>query len=147
MLQEYVGTDVKHLKIQVNYLISETRDTYEIMCQTWGSSIDELFQNGRTMGLVDYRVVIQVPLTEMGVPAAKQLTKLSVKVCLTGCMDSKQALIAASMGVDYIEVDINRYVTPCSYPWIKYHLSPIHFYSSIVGSATRKKLQWQNANE
>lgn len=119
MIQEYdVGNEVIPPERLVNGLISDTQDRLEIMCQTWGSSTDELFQNGRSIGLVDKQVVIQLPLTEMGASAAKRLTKFSVKICLTGCLDRKQALIAASMGADYVEVDISRYVTPCSFPWM-----------------------------
>ena len=81
----------------------------EFMCQSWGSTADELYQTG--MDISDYdreRVVIKVPVTATGAEAASKLTKAGVRICFTACYDKKQALIAASSGVEYIAPYLGR---------------------------------------
>jgi transaldolase len=83
--------------------------TEEFMCQTWGGTVEEMYENG--MRISDYdrdRVVVKVPVTVDGVVAAAMLAKSGVRICLTACYNSKQALIAASAGVEYIAPYLGR---------------------------------------
>lgn len=82
----------------------------EFISQTWGSTINEMYYNGKAISEVSRAgIVIKVPLTIMGVSVATKLSMAGVRVCLTDCFDGNQALIAASMGVDYIAMDLKRY--------------------------------------
>ncbi len=77
--------------------------TEEFMCQSWGSTAQELYETGMALSQPDRdRIVIKVPVTMMGVEAAHLLHQAGVRICLTACYDSKQALLAASAGAEYI---------------------------------------------
>ena len=77
--------------------------TEEFMCQSWGSTAEELYETGMALSRPDRdRIVVKVPVTMMGVEAAHLLHQSGVRVCLTACYDSKQALVAASVGAEYI---------------------------------------------
>ena len=83
--------------------------TEEFMCQTWGSTVEEMYENG--MAISDYdreRVVIKVPVTANGSEAAWKLSKAGVRICFTACYNKNQALIAASSGVEYIAPYLGR---------------------------------------
>lgn len=83
--------------------------TDEFMCQTWGASAQQMYENGMAISKRDReRIVIKVPVTERGCEAATLLGNSGVRICLTACYDSKQALIAASMGVEYIAPYLGR---------------------------------------
>ncbi len=74
--------------------------TEEFMCQSWGSTCDEMYNNGMAISEFDReRVVIKVPVTATGAEAAAKLTKAGVRICFTACYNKNQALIAASSGV------------------------------------------------
>ena len=88
--------------------------TDEFMCQTWGDTAEEMYDNGMAISKRDReRIVIKVPVTKKGAEAATMLTNAGVRICLTACYDSKQALIAASMGVEYIAPYLGRCVYLC----------------------------------
>jgi transaldolase len=85
--------------------------TDEFMCQTWGSTAEQMYNNGMEISKMDReRIVIKVPVTAEGTKAATMLAEEGVRICLTACYNSKQALIAASMGVEYIAPYLGRYV-------------------------------------
>ena len=77
--------------------------TEEFMCQSWGSSAIEIYETGMALSRPDRdRIVVKVPVTMMGVEAAHLLHQSGVRTCLTACFDSKQALLAASVGSEYL---------------------------------------------
>ncbi len=81
----------------------------EFMCQTWGSKPSEMYDNGMALSKRDReRIVVKVPVTSGGAVAATMLIESGVRVCLTACYDSKQALVAASMGAEYIAPYLGR---------------------------------------
>jgi transaldolase len=83
--------------------------TNEFMCQAWGSNPNEMYDNGMAISRRDReRIVIKVPVTAKGAEAAKMLVESGVRVCLTACYGSKQALVAASIGVEYIAPYLGR---------------------------------------
>lgn len=83
--------------------------TEEFMCQSWGSTANELYQNGVAISEFDReRVVIKVPVTATGAEAASKLSKSGVRICFTACYNKNQALIAASSGVEYIAPYLGR---------------------------------------
>lgn len=85
--------------------------TNEFMCQTWGATADQMHRNGMQISGVNRdKIVIKVPVTAEGTKAATMLSKSGVRICLTACYNSKQALIAGSMGVEYIAPYLGRCV-------------------------------------
>jgi len=83
--------------------------TNEFMCQTWGSTAREMYENGMAISERDReRIVIKVPVTRRGAEAATLLAGAGVRICLTACYNSKQALIAGSMGAEYIAPYLGR---------------------------------------
>mmetsp|Transcript_27034 Transcript_27034/g.39540 ORF Transcript_27034/g.39540 Transcript_27034/m.39540 type:complete len:271 (-) Transcript_27034:241-1053(-) len=86
------------------------RQTDEFMCQSWGTTPDELYETGVALSAPDpERIVVKVPVTTTGVLAANRLIQSKVRVCLTACYDAKQALVAGSnLGAEYIAPYLGR---------------------------------------
>ncbi|CAJ1444500.1 unnamed protein product, partial [Effrenium voratum] len=81
----------------------------EFMCQTWGGTEDELYKTGVALSKLDRsRMVVKVPATKKGISVARRLHQSDVRVCLTGCYSAKQALLAASLGVEYVAPYLGR---------------------------------------
>ena len=69
---------------------------------------NEMIKQGLELSKIANNIVIKVPLTEHGLIACKNLSKKSIKVNVTLCFSSSQALIAAKMGATYISPFIGR---------------------------------------
>ena len=69
---------------------------------------NEMVDQGLELSKIANNIVIKVPLTEDGLIACKNLSKKSIKVNVTLCFSSSQALIAAKMGATYISPFIGR---------------------------------------
>lgn len=69
---------------------------------------DEMISQGLELSKIANNIVIKVPLTEHGLIACKNLSKKSIKVNVTLCFSSSQALIASKMGATYISPFIGR---------------------------------------
>ena len=69
---------------------------------------NEMVDQGLELSKIANNIVIKVPLTEHGLIACKNLSKKSIKVNVTLCFSSSQALIAAKMGATYILPFIGR---------------------------------------
>ncbi len=54
------------------------------------------------------KVVIKVPVTAEGTVAASKLIRDGVRVCLTACYASDQALVASAVGAEYIAPYLGR---------------------------------------
>ena len=68
-------------------------------------------ENAMTLAAMDpARVVVKFPLTVPGVEAAALLASSRVRICMTACYDSKQALIAGALGTEYIAPYLGRCV-------------------------------------
>jgi transaldolase len=81
----------------------------EFMCQAWGETSKHLYDCG--MSLTEPardRIVVKVPVTEVGVQAASKLIQSGCRVCLTACCNRKQALIAAAVGAEYLAPYLGR---------------------------------------
>jgi transaldolase len=83
--------------------------TDEFMCQAWGATSKELYDCGMALTQADRgRIVVKVPVTATGVEAAALLIKANCRVCLTASYSHKQALVAASVGAEYIAPYLGR---------------------------------------
>ncbi len=81
----------------------------EFMCQSWGRTSDQMYANGLALSEVDrQRIVVKVPVTSEGTIAASKLIHAGVRVCLTACYASDQAVIAAGLGAEYIAPYLGR---------------------------------------
>ncbi len=69
---------------------------------------NEMIEQGLELSKIANNIVIKVPLTEHGLIACKNLSKKSIKVNVTLCFSSSQALIASKMGATYISPFIGR---------------------------------------
>jgi len=69
---------------------------------------NEMIDQGLELSKIANNIVIKVPLTEHGLIACKNLSKKSIKVNVTLCFSSSQALIASKMGATYISPFIGR---------------------------------------
>lgn len=83
----------------------------EFMCQSWGQSCDEMYHIGMALSEIDrQRIVVKVPVTFEGTKAASKLIHSGVRVCLTACYSSDQAVVAAGLGADYIAPYLGRMI-------------------------------------
>ncbi|HBB31393.1 MAG TPA: transaldolase [Cyanobacteria bacterium UBA8803] len=80
----------------------------EIQLQTWGTSVDALVNTGQLLAAIDDRVVVKVPITQVGTEAASQLIHRDIRVTLTGVYAVHQVLIAAALGADYAAPYLGR---------------------------------------
>ncbi len=69
---------------------------------------NEMISQGKELSKIAENIVIKVPLTEDGLIACKALSKYSIKVNVTLCFSSSQALIAAKMGASFISPFMGR---------------------------------------
>lgn len=82
---------------------------HEFMCQAWGSTADEMYEIGMELSRFDpERVVVKVPVTVEGTKAAAMLIESNVRVCLTACYNSQQAIVAAALGAEYLAPYLGR---------------------------------------
>ena len=82
---------------------------HEFMCQSWGESCHEMYNVGMALSEIDrQKIVIKVPVTFEGTKAAAKLINAGVRVCLTACYASDQAVIAAGLGAEYIAPYLGR---------------------------------------
>ena len=83
--------------------------TDEFMCQAWGSTAEDMYQCGMALSQpARDQIVIKVPVTQTGVQAASMLIQAGCRVCLTACYNHKQALIASSVGAEYLAPYLGR---------------------------------------
>lgn len=80
----------------------------EIHLQVWGREVEELREVGLSLGGIDQRVKVKVPITPEGIRCATQLIDQGISVTLTALHASQQALIAAGLGADYAAPYLGR---------------------------------------
>ena len=81
----------------------------EFMCQTWGRTATETYNVGMQLSEIDReKIVVKVPVTMEGTAAASKLIQSGVRVCLTACYNSDQAIVAAGLGAEYIAPYLGR---------------------------------------
>jgi transaldolase len=76
--------------------------------QTWGNTVEALVSTGKTLAAIDPRIVVKVPITQLGTTAASQLIRAGVRVTLTAVYSVHQVLIAAALGADYVAPYLGR---------------------------------------
>ena len=97
------GRDFKEVIKEISELISGP-----ISAEVTSLNKEAMISEGKTLSSIAKNIVVKVPLTMDGLIACKTLSKLSIKVNVTLCFSSAQALLAAKMGAAYISPFIGR---------------------------------------
>ena len=97
------GRDFKEVIKEIARIVSGP-----ISAEVTSLNKDEMIDQGLELSKIANNIVIKVPLTEHGLIACKNLSKKSIKVNVTLCFSSSQALIASKMGATYISPFIGR---------------------------------------
>lgn len=72
----------------------------EVQLQTWGDTQQALVTTGHALAAIDPRVVVKVPITQLGAVAATRLIADGLRVTMTAVYEVPQILIAAALGAD-----------------------------------------------
>ena len=97
------GRDFKEVIKEIARIVSGP-----ISAEVTSLNKNEMIDQGLELSKIANNIVIKVPLTEHGLIACKNLSKKSIKVNVTLCFSSSQALIASKMGATYISPFIGR---------------------------------------
>jgi transaldolase len=80
----------------------------EVQLQGWGGTVERYVQIGHRLAEIDPRVVVKIPVTQVGTAAAVKLIGSGVRVTLTGIHTAPQVLIAAAIGAEYAAPYLGR---------------------------------------
>lgn len=80
----------------------------EVQLQTWGETKHALIKTGQALAKIDPRVVVKVPITQLGTVAAAALIAEGLRVTMTAVYEVPQILIAAALGADYAAPYLGR---------------------------------------
>jgi transaldolase len=80
----------------------------EVFMQGWGSDVATLRRRCDAILTIGDRVVAKVPATRVGIPVASELVRQGARVLLTAVYDERQALVAASIGAQWIAPYVGR---------------------------------------
>ena len=97
------GRDFKEVIKEISELTSGP-----ISAEVTSLNKEEMIAQGKILSSIAKNIVVKVPLTMDGRIGCKTLSKLSIKVNVTLCFSSAQALLAAKMGAAYISPFIGR---------------------------------------
>jgi transaldolase len=76
----------------------------EVISQT----AKEMFREAKTLSEISPNIVVKIPMTEEGLKATKELSKLGVKTNVTLIFSPNQAILAAKCGATYASIFIGR---------------------------------------
>lgn len=93
----------------------------EVMCQAWGCTAADLERNALALlkACGDRPVVIKLPLTKDGIVAAHSLGRREIRLCMTACYSSHQAVVASALGADYLAPYLGRMTETCGKDGLK----------------------------
>ncbi|MBE9066916.1 transaldolase [Leptolyngbya cf. ectocarpi LEGE 11479] len=80
----------------------------EVQLQAWGETKQALIATGQALAKIDPRVVVKVPITQLGTIAAAALIAADIRVTMTAVYEVPQILIAAALGADYAAPYLGR---------------------------------------
>ncbi len=79
-----------------------------ISAEVTSTLADEMISQGIDLAKISNNIVVKVPLTKDGLIACKELSLKNIKVNVTLCFSSAQALLAGKLGATYISPFIGR---------------------------------------
>ncbi|MEM8611792.1 MAG: transaldolase family protein [Cyanobacteria bacterium P01_H01_bin.105] len=80
----------------------------EVQLQTWGNTQTSLIKTGHALAKIDRRVVVKVPITQLGTAAAAILVTDGIRVTMTAVYEVPQILVAAALGAEYAAPYLGR---------------------------------------
>ena len=80
----------------------------EVQLQTWGDTKQALMATGLALSEIDPRVVVKVPITQLGTEAAAAMIADNIRITMTAVYEVSQILIAAALGADYAAPYLGR---------------------------------------
>jgi transaldolase len=69
---------------------------------------EELIEESKTLATFGEQIVVKIPMTEAGLKATKELSKLGIKTNVTLVFSPSQALLAAKAGATYVSIFVGR---------------------------------------
>ena len=119
-----------------------------ISAEVTSLEFDDMVKQGLELANIASNVVIKVPLNKNGLLACKKLTSKNIKVNVTLCFSSSQAILAAKMGATYISPFIGRLddITNTGLSLIEdivqiYENYPLTFTTQVLVASIRSPLQ------
>jgi len=79
-----------------------------ISVEAVSETAEELIEESKKLAEYGEHIVIKIPMTEAGLKATKELTKLGIKTNVTLVFSASQALLAAKAGATYVSVFVGR---------------------------------------
>lgn len=97
------GIDFKELILEVLKIVDGP-----VNMEVVGLQADEMCREGREFAKIHDNIVVKIPMIPEGMKATKRLTAEGVRINVTLCFSSPQALIAAKAGAAYISPFVGR---------------------------------------
>jgi transaldolase len=79
-----------------------------ISVEAVSSKAEDLIKEARRLAEFGEHVVVKIPMTDEGLKAVKELSKLGVKTNVTLVFSAPQALLAAKAGATYLSIFVGR---------------------------------------
>lgn len=79
-----------------------------ISVEVIGQTADEMIREAKTLSAISPNIVVKIPITEEGLKATKELSKLGIKTNVTLIFSPNQAILAAKCGATYASLFIGR---------------------------------------
>ncbi len=80
----------------------------DVSAEVVSTTADEMVDEGRKLAQIADNVVVKIPLIEEGLVATSRLSSEGIRVNVTLCFSSMQALLAAKAGATYISPFLGR---------------------------------------
>ncbi|RKZ78446.1 MAG: transaldolase [Candidatus Parabeggiatoa sp. nov. 1] len=81
----------------------------EFHAQVWGNSVAEFVTVGQKLAAIyPHKLVVKVPITDIGIKAAKHLALDNIPLTFTGLYSAHQVITAAALGVNYAAPYLGR---------------------------------------
>ena len=97
------GQDFKKVIKEISSIIEGP-----ISAEVTSTDSGEMIAQGKELAKIANNIVVKVPLTKDGLIACKLLSSNNIKVNVTLCFSSSQALLAGKLGATYISPFIGR---------------------------------------
>jgi len=93
-----------------NEVIKEITDIVDgpISGEVISLEADKMVEEGKEIAKIHPNMVVKIPLTEEGLKAVNQLSKLGIKTNVTLVFSANQALMAATAGATYVSPFVGR---------------------------------------
>lgn len=86
---------------------------YQVECfmlQTWGKDVETLVNNGLELFSISEKIVVKIPITDIGIEAAGQLKANDIPICMTACYTPHQVFTSIGLDADYVAPYLGRMI-------------------------------------